>query len=98
MAGTIQEKEVVSFEGSLDLERARIMLQLALDSDQRDIVLDLRRARDIQDAAIAFIAAAVGAPGRSIEVLGLRAHHRKLLALLRAGAAPWPGPAPVLPT
>lgn len=98
MAETSRGEELVAFEGTLDLERARIMLELALDSGKEDIVLDLSRARDIHDAAIAFLVAAVERRGRSIEVLGLREHHRKLLALLRVGAVTWQPPAPVLPS
>lgn len=80
---------VVRFEGVLDLERARIMLELALDDGSDCVALDLSGAREIHDAAIALLVAATRAERLGLELRGLRDHHRKLFELLQPGAGGW---------
>jgi len=89
MAATNREVQVVSLEGTVDVERARALLERTLAEGHADLVLDLRGAREIHDAAIALIVRAVEAQRRGLVVRGLRAHQQKLLDLLRSGSEPW---------
>lgn len=97
MAVTNPEVHVVSLEGTLDVERARALLALALADGHADLVLDLRGVREIHDAAIALIVRAMEAQRRGLVVRGLRAHQQKLLDLLRSGSEPWQSQPVLLP-
>lgn len=84
MDGTAAREEVIRFEGSLDVERARILLEMASEAGAGRVILDLSRAREIHDAALALICASL--QRLHAEVRGLRGHQEKLIRLLTAGA------------
>ncbi len=74
-------------EGALDARAAAQALERIADLACRDVVLDVHRAWEVSDVALAFLAGGVSRlPGSRVVVRGLRPQHARLLEELGAGS------------
>jgi hypothetical protein len=77
----------VQFEGVLDPSAAAKTLARVAELGCDDVAIDLGRAREISDVALAFLAGGLTRIPRSRVILrGLREHHARLLQELGAGS------------
>jgi hypothetical protein len=76
----------LAFEDSFDILGAREVLAATLRREAASVVVDLSRARDVHDTAVAALAAVAERSPIPVSVRGLREHDVRLLRYL--GFAP----------
>jgi regulator of nucleoside diphosphate kinase len=78
-------EDVLRVEGAFDLGAARRVLAVVAAERDLSITVDLERAREIHDDAVALLAAATEPSAGRVVVRGLREHHRRVLRYLGIG-------------
>jgi hypothetical protein len=82
----VRTAHVIQVEGLLDVAAAVRLRDTVLGFDPDDpVVIDCHEVRDLEDAALAFLARSVLSGRRRVELRGLGEHHLRLLRYLGVG-------------
>lgn len=79
-------REPIEFHltGSLDLPAARRLCDSLIGAGRERLVVDVSRARELHDDALALLSGALKLLGARVVLRGLNQHHAKLLRYLGA--------------